>query len=246
MLFLMFIFLIPYITYLLTTTTTGKNFKDSIQPFFAETIRSGDGIILILTLCVVLFLAQCLSGYAYNKIKVKAEDKKRLDKILYYIGTRLFIVTYSIYELLAFFILNLLCFSMVLSNNWFEGTVGVSLLYSIITTLMIILVFGFLFKWFVIEYLFKMKYRKYYQWKIEERIFEGKLILDIQKQFCNILFILIVVLTYLGIANHDIDESEITLFFGLTTFVISAYTYFIAKSSLFDFLKDFKIKEYKN
>lgn len=109
-----------------------------------------------------------------------------------------------------------------------------SFLNVILTVAVVVLIIGFFNR--LIKTLIFQSSTLTKRFKIEKGTSASNFVLDLQMQFCNMAFLLILPLTLITIFGNDVNETEITLFFGLTTFVMAAYCFIIIKGKLYDFL----------
>lgn len=244
--FMVTLSLAGWITYL--TNKTDQNFLEFLITLYKDRVSTYSGNLMLILILISLFAAQLFSGYAYNKfhsetnetstkLNEKGKFQRRFRKSLRYIHDRLLILTYAGYEFSAFYILVIFIFGNSIEN--FDNSVQLSTNFfiAILTTLIFTLAFGVIFK--IVQDLFLTRnWGKgiFSKCKIRQESIEGKLIYDLQMQICNIAFILILPLTFIGIFSEGVSETERTLFMGLTSLVTSCYIFILVKSKLFNFL----------
>lgn len=249
--------LFPLVIALVTYSVSNKNESlwKSVISFYNKGLLSGNSTIALICMILGLFVSQLISGYAFNRITrdpevpltvVKERSKifKWLNIAINYFAERLFLLTYALYEFVAYYFFVILVLGHVLALFKYDWTrnilatfkidwkFSINLLIAIMLTLVITFVVGGLIKKtldsrVLNEYTF-----------IGKCIFEkkvAKIIYDIQNQLCNIAYILILPLTFLSIFGGEVDKGETVLFFALTSLVVASYCFQIGKSKLYDF-----------
>lgn len=212
-------------TYYISVNDRAKSF---IITFFKSEIFTLQMPVVIIALSVIVL--QFYSGYIYNKLQNKTSETKGLkERIVSYILPRVSLLTYAVYELLAFYLLTLVLYGTV-STGVSETTYGISLLKLVLKVFLITLLTDIIFKVVVLQFLLK---KLVDSWRIKKDTIDGHFVQDIQQQITNFAMILLSVLTFISIFGGEVDENEKTLFFALTTFVTSCYTFMIVKSKLY-------------
>lgn len=230
--------------------------KPSLIELYSDKIPMGKSTVKLVFLASVTFLTQLISGFFYNiqrssksekeavqdiKKSIKnsqAKDKflKKIHIALIWFHTRLVIITYSVYEFTAFYLLSLGIFGISLSDvNGQE--LGKSLLIILIKATFITLGVGTLIK-LLLDSLLSTKHpgRILSKCFINLESKAGKLVYDLQMQFCNLTFILILPLTLIGIFGKSVEEGATGLFIIITSLVIAAYSFMLAKSKFFQLI----------
>lgn len=234
------------VLYLWVYDNSISNFLKSTVSFFNLFYEREQNNIALIGIILLLFMAQVLCGYGFNRInkKFKSEDKQGMksknsineffQNTIEYIANRILVLSYAAYEFLTFYILFLLIFGQILENYHFNGDeLSSKFLSIIITTMTIILVGGVLVK-LIFDFCFK-KNTLFKSLKIPRTTKTGNLVHDLQMQLFNVLYVISLPLTLITIFGSDVDDTERTLFFGLITLVMSAYCFTILKSRLYDF-----------
>lgn len=212
--------------------------KEYLITFFTEKLSTDKGNVVLVIYLVLLWPAKMLSGYAFNKNISEPLPETRFKRILTYLYNRIMLITYAIYEFFAVYILVLLVFGFFLTEvDLQKNRISSNFLEMILYTIAIILMIGLLFKVSSDAFIKKYYKHKYLSMvKIDQESTAGKLILDLQTQFCNIAFLLILPLTLISVFSQGVGDSERALFLGLTSLVIACYIFLMMKSKLFDFI----------
>lgn len=212
--------------------------KEYLITFFTEKLSTDRSTVVLIVYLFLLWLAQMLSGYAFNRISPQPPPETNFKRFLTYIYNRVMLLTYAIYEFFAIYILVLLVFGFFLTEvDLQKNRISSNFLEMILYTIAIILMIGLLFKITADAFLKKHYKHKYLGMvKIDQESTAGNLILDLQTQFCNIAFLLILPLTLISVFSEGVGDSERALFLGLTSLVVACYIFLMMKSKLFDFI----------
>lgn len=178
---------------------------------------------LILTLC--FFGAQFLSGYAFLRDLIPPSNRReRMSKYFY---DRLFILTYSLYELFGYLFLYLtalslsLMFHSIYNLNTTPGKLVISIIaWSFVISYAMGVFYSYLIKKFGSKF------------TINDKTEAGKFITKFQYQICNLILISSVAITIYGVIEIETISSDQTLFIGLSSLVVGCTCFQAIKSNL--------------
>lgn len=206
------------------------HFKERVVSFFYNDIFTLS--ISIIVFASLFVIAQFFTGAIYNGLKNNEQHVSNKKMSTHFI-IRLLILTYSIYEILAFYSLNLILYGILPSIVIPIQTtrLNIELIKFIIIVLLCTLFIGFLIKYFILNKLL----RKWINlWRIDKNSTGGSLVSDIQQQIANLTFIILSVTTLASIFGVSPTKEETSVLFAITTFATSNYTFMIAKSKFID------------
>lgn len=235
--FFITLFIVPFVIATIAALLSNGYTPSGIYDNVVASIDDGK-LTPFLVIASSLYAAQFFSGYVFNSSQALA-----LKGIWRYLYVRISVLTYAIYEFLAF----MMIFFGVLSTFIIsEPIVEITTLPG---TLILVLIFkSFIYTYFgivLLGYLFKCLFKKWsFNGLIERKSSVGDFIINLQTNATHFLSALIIPTTLLGIMDKSVDNSEEIVFIMLSLTLLGSYCFLFYKSNVHQFFyKSFSITD---